>query len=292
LLGRDLIRLVVVVAIFGQLGTSALTVQTPSGKVIGYKSNNAQRFLGIQFAKAGRWQAPTLVTGNPSTIINATDYGPSCMQKPGYVPPNLSEDCLFINVYAPIWTTPTANLSVFVWIHGGGFLYGGSVSYPADDLVDLGNMIVVTFNYRLGPFGFMASATMAQENPQLNYGLQDQQLALLWVQKNIRYFGGNPDNVLIIGQSAGGASVLVRVCILIAINNADVSIISQLHLLTKGSMGLFHKAYSMSPGALYDVKSTKQSFADAQKVEEAIGCASVRLPITKLWSYLLARPDL
>lgn len=115
-----------------------------------------------------------------------------------------SEDCIFMNVYTPDLST-SKNLSVMVWIHGGGYQEGSSseIFFGPDFLMDE-NVILVTFNYRLGPFGFLSLGT--DELPK-NIGLKDQQFALKWVHENIHQFGGDKNSVTIFGQSVGGASV-------------------------------------------------------------------------------------
>nr|XP_022918844.1 venom carboxylesterase-6-like [Onthophagus taurus] len=113
-----------------------------------------------------------------------------------------NEDCLYLNVYSP---NLTSKLAVLVWIHGGGFYYGDGnyESRAPDNFIDQ-NLVVVTLNYRLGVFGFLSSGDDVVPG---NMGLKDQAMALEWVQENIGYFGGNPKNVTIMGESTGGASV-------------------------------------------------------------------------------------
>merc|ERR1719420_1449885 len=113
----------------------------------------------------------------------------------------MSEDCLGLNVYTPALDE---NLPVMVWIHGGNLAEGAGSSYPGEVLANAGNVIVVTINYRLGFLGYIA-------HPDLNgtnFGLLDQVKALEWVRENIASFGGDPSNVTIFGESAGGTSVL------------------------------------------------------------------------------------
>lgn len=121
------------------------------------------------------------------------------------------EDCLYLNVWRPSDAAPGADLPVMVWIHGGGFQTssGGSPFYDGENLARRG-VIVVTFNYRLGKLGFLAHPALSGEDPDNlsgNYGLLDQIAALEWVQRNIAQFGGDPGNVTIFGESAGGMSV-------------------------------------------------------------------------------------
>ena len=118
-----------------------------------------------------------------------------------------SEDCLSLNVYAP---QAGERLPVIVWIHGGAFVAGGSNQYDGTRLAGEGPVVVVTLNYRLGALGFLAHAGLDETRegePSGNDAIRDQQLALQWVQRNIDAFGGDPDNVTLVGESAGSASV-------------------------------------------------------------------------------------
>lgn len=132
------------------------------------------------------------------------------------------EDCLYLNIYTP---KVGQKLSVMVYIHGGGWLAGNGNrdSYGPEYLMDH-NIILVTMNYRLGPLGFLSTEDGVAPG---NYGLKDQQLALKWVQKYIKYFGGNPDSVTLFGQSAGAAS-------------------TNYHMLSKGSRGNLEKKLKLA----------------------------------------------
>ena len=163
--------------------------------------------------------APRLLEGN----IRATSFGSACVQDDG----SGSEDCLFLNVFFPKDTEPGDNLPVMVWIHGGALIQGAS-SVPGYDLPALvkEGVIVVTINYRLNAFGFLPHPAL--EDPTGNFGLKDQVAALEWVKDYIEDFGGNPDNVTIFGESAGGHSVL------------------SLMVSSRKDSGLFHKAIVQS----------------------------------------------
>lgn len=161
---------------------------------------------GIKYAEAERFAASALVV--PAGNIDATAFGSACVQDDG----SGSEDCLYLNVFFPRGTQPGDSLPVMVWIHGGALIQGaGSVpGYDVPALVNEG-VIVVTINYRLNAFGFLphpAFELAAGEDPTGNFGLKDQVKALEWVKAYIPDFGGNPDNVTIFGESAGGHSVL------------------------------------------------------------------------------------
>ncbi|RDW87245.1 carboxylic ester hydrolase-18 [Coleophoma crateriformis] len=178
-------------------------------------------YKGIPFATPPvgnlRWTAPT----NPSNwtgVLNATAFGADCAQSYaalsifGSGSTDISEDCLYLNVWAPANATAESNLPVYVWIYGGRFT-GGSGSVPTYDGSHLASkdIVVVTINYRMGPFGFLAHPELSAEsghNSSGNYGLLDQIQALTFLQSEIAAFGGNPDHMTVGGQSAGSASAL------------------------------------------------------------------------------------
>ena len=166
-------------------------------------------YLGIPYAAPPvgslRWMPPKPY-GRWHGILRATQFGTECPQVDGAVIG--SENCLFLNVYAPHTRKKRGPLlPVMVWIHGGGLSAGGSEMFDPSPLVEHGNLIVVTINYRIGLLGFFAHPAIDNEgHPRGNYGLMDQQFALKWVRQNIIGFGGNDRLVTIFGQSAGGLS--------------------------------------------------------------------------------------
>ncbi|HEV7313915.1 carboxylesterase/lipase family protein [Sphingopyxis sp.] len=190
---------------------AAQQVTVDSGAVTGATVDSIASFKGIPFAAApvgaGRWSAPAPVEPWRAPR-DATTYGPDCMQNPlpGIQPGSrpMSEDCLTLNVWTPK-PAKGAKLPVMVWIHGGGFV-GGSGTLPETDGAALArrDVVVVSFNYRLGRFGFFAHPALGKDG---NWGLMDQIAALKWVQRNIAAFGGDPAKVTIFGESAGGESV-------------------------------------------------------------------------------------
>ena len=201
-------------------------VRTPKGVVRGgVTADNMIRFFkGIPFAAPPvgplRWRAPQPVKAW-NGVKNATEFGPRCTQAlifsdMVFRDDGPSEDCLYLNVWAPeaafAGKAPgKVKLPVMFWIYGGGFMAGGS-SEPRQDGGNLSTkgVVVVSFNYRLGIFGFFAHPETAGEsghNSVGNYGLLDQLAALQWVHDNIALFGGDPDNVTIFGESAGSLSV-------------------------------------------------------------------------------------
>ncbi|KAK7044084.1 hypothetical protein VNI00_007800 [Paramarasmius palmivorus] len=175
-----------------------------------------ERWLGIPFALPPvgerRFKAPVPVTDASDALKDATKFGNACPQPPSDIGAPISEDCLYLNVFRPQNTTADAGLPVVVWIHGGQYTTGAA-SEPEDEptrmirrSVDNGKPIVmVSTNYRLNTFGFLASALMDPKD--LNAGLLDQREALRFVNANVRAFGGDPDKVTIWGQSAGAGSV-------------------------------------------------------------------------------------
>lgn len=203
-------------------GSVSPIVTVAEGKLKGVVVDSVQAFLGIPYAAppvgTQRWRSPAPAERWIGER-DSTTFGPSCMQsvKPtGFGPWSLeylvqgqvSEDCLFLNVWTPAMPrVPT--LPVMVWIHGGGFS-AGSGSVPIYDGAALARhgIIVVTINYRLGAFGYLAHPALTAEGGSSgNYAVQDMIAALRWVRANIAAFGGDPQQVTIAGQSAGAASV-------------------------------------------------------------------------------------
>jgi para-nitrobenzyl esterase len=208
--------LAAVVATAGGGGAMALStevIQTTSGPVRGSSDGHVDKFLGIRYAAspagANRWLPP--VPPAPShTVIDATAPGNACPQPINQFSAGSpqSEDCLFLNVWRPR-DVEGKGLPVMIWIHGGALVTGEGAGYDPSVMVESGNIIVVTINYRLGALGWLADAALADAGGDSgNYGLMDQQLAMKWVQDNIRNFGGDPKHVTISGESAGGLSTL------------------------------------------------------------------------------------
>jgi para-nitrobenzyl esterase len=167
----------------------------------------------------------------------------------------MSEDCLYLNVYTPAGSSDSERSHpVLVWIHGGGFVTDGARNYVPTQLASSGT-VVVTINYRLGALGFLADAALASRpgGPSGNYGLMDQQAALRWVQRNIRDFGGDPQNVTIAGQSAGGVSVLA-------------------HLVSESSRGLFQKAIVESGSFALTQRPLAAAEALGEQFASEVGC--------------------
>ena len=192
-------------------------VETEGGSVGGVAVDGGFVFRGVPYAAPPtgpfRWQAPQPAPAWDG-VRDATEFAPSCPQQAGpFAPPgSLDEDCLYLNVYTPaLGNADTSGRPVLVWIHGGGLAIDAARNYDPTLLAAEGT-VVVTINYRLGALGFLSHPALSSRpgGPSGNYGLMDQQAALGWVQRNIGEFGGDPLNVTIAGQSAGGLSVLAH----------------------------------------------------------------------------------
>lgn len=165
-------------------------------------------YLGIPYAKPPvndlRFRAP-IEADNWSAIKDAVRFGDPCIQMNDDKPIG-SEDCLYLNVFVPENGATDKSMPVMVLIYGGGYSRGDAGHHGPDFLMDRQNVILVTFNYRLGPLGFLSVGTPEYSG---NMGLKDQTLALKWVKSNIRYFGGDTDSITIFGYSAGTASIVL-----------------------------------------------------------------------------------
>lgn len=217
LLGILLTLLITVGILFLQTQKSSqLTelVSLDSGEILGEKSGEVYKFLGIPYAQPPvgdlRWQATQKVQPWQG-VRGATKFANVCPQpdlgSPGAIFGN--EDCLYLNVWTPA-EDMGEKLPVMVWIHGGAFMAGaGSLDmYDGEKLAEK-DVVVVTVNYRLGPFGYLVHPDLAKEsshNMSGNYALLDQIQALQWVKKNIKAFGGDSNNVTIFGESAGSVN--------------------------------------------------------------------------------------
>ena len=190
-------------------------VKVTGGQIAGMRADGMTTYLGVPFAAPPvgplRWRAPQPVA--PWTgVKEARSFAAACAQTAEWIPNPKSEDCLYLNVWAP---EKANKLPVIVWIHGGGF-YGGTAAQPGYNGANLARRgaIVVTVNYRLGVFGFFAHPELSAESPDKasgNQGILDQIAALRWVKTNIAALGGDPQRVTIVGESAGGESVTILV---------------------------------------------------------------------------------
>jgi para-nitrobenzyl esterase len=270
------------------------TVRIDSGLLAGVRdaAGGVDAWLGVPYAAAPvgalRWRPPAPVPAWDG--VRAADrLAPQCMQ-PGRAADSvyaefsgvqaMSEDCLTLNVRAPVQqatSSPPNKLPVMVWIHGGAFQQG-SAANPVFTRGDLPrhDVVLVTINYRLGPFGFMAHPELSAEGggSSGNYGLQDMAAALRWVQRNIAVFGGDPAQVTVFGQSAGAHGVVAL-------------------MASPEARGLFRHAIAQSFGisptpGLADAEAEGRAFAEAAG---AAGIAELRaLSAEALLERYLARP--
>ncbi|KAM7396517.1 hypothetical protein PAMP_019552 [Pampus punctatissimus] len=232
------------------------------------KETGVHAYLGVPFAKppvgpALRLAAPQPVEGWEG-IRDATQQPHMCIQHKEFVIdlldkhsgmlavlPDISEDCLYLNIYTPANRAHNAKLPVMVWIHGGGFILGSASIYDGSALAAYQDVVVVLIQYRLGLLGFLSTG---DENMPGNVGMLDQVQALKWIQQHIHSFGGDPTLVTIFGESAGGVSV-------------------SLLLLSPLSDGLFHQAIAESGTAAMDVLVANDSLLITQVVANASGCS-------------------
>lgn len=193
-------------------------VKIDSGRLAGKLVGETAEFLGIPYAKPPvgdlRFAPPQPVDAWRGTR-DATTFGLACAQDSLLMGPIPSaEDCLTVNVFTPSHARKSDRLPVMVFLHGGAFVGGASLQYEGHALSEAGHLVVVTLNYRLGAFGFLAhpalDATRPADAPSGNDGIRDQQLALDWVKRNIKAFGGDPSNVTIFGESAGSMSTCLH----------------------------------------------------------------------------------
>tara|TARA_Y100001951_G_scaffold17139_1_gene12245 strand:- start:1 stop:1659 length:1659 start_codon:yes stop_codon:yes gene_type:complete len=195
----------------GADGPNPLAIETSEGKVVGISNDGIRVFRGIPYAAPPvgdlRLAPPQPPASRSATLRLSEEFGNSCPQSDLTTGQQVgNEDCLYLNVYAP---AEAEDLPVMVWIHGGAFVFGnGGGEYDPTRLVEQ-DVIVVTLNYRLGNLGFLAHPAL--ESDAGNFALMDQQLALAWVKENITAFGGDPANVTIFGESAGGHSVMSHI---------------------------------------------------------------------------------
>ncbi len=251
-------------ALAGDYLSCEAPVETASGMVKGKADENTSScsWKGIPYAAPPvgelRFRAPEPPALHEG-VFEAYEFGPACIQKEGLGAGGksiygLSEDCLTLNIWRPV---RSGTFPVMVWIHGGGLSVGSSnyEMYEGARLAADQDVVVVSINYRLNVFGFFAHPDAAKEDPNGstgNYGILDQIQALKWVQKNIAAFGGDPDNVTIFGESAGGMSV------------CDL-------LVSPPAAGLFHRGIIES-GACDLVTTIEEGYEKGQNLAQAAGC--------------------
>ncbi len=243
--------------LIGAPGAVPKTVETRTGPVRGVVASAGQVFLGIPFAAPPigtlRFQPPRPV--QPWTAVrDATRAGAECVQAPLPGGQAVSEDCLNLNVYAPHDADAAHPRPVMVWLYGGGFVIGNNVQNDPSAMAERQGVVIVAPNYRLGVLGFLAHPALKGEG-EGSYALLDQQAALRWVRDNIAGFGGDPGNVTLFGESAGGWSVCYQ-------------------LTAPGARGLFHKAIIESGACTSPDSAISMQAAEAGGVRMAgeLGC--------------------
>jgi acetylcholinesterase len=234
-----------------------INIDVAQGTVSGLEANlpnggKYHAFKGIPYAVPPigelRFQAPRALDKFPNPVQDCSEDGEICFQRDMTTAVLGSEDCLSLNVYVP--AVKSDKMPVMVWIHGGAFMNGSgsSAMYSPEHLVQE-NVIIVTVNYRLGPLGFLSLPSGGVEG---NAGLKDQLLALKWVQQNISQFNGDPNNVTLFGESAGGAAV-------------------HLHLLSENSRQYFHKVICQSGTSTIEWVMQQDATTKAKKLAKVCG---------------------
>jgi para-nitrobenzyl esterase len=249
---------------------SSDVVHTEDGALRGVVTSRYRSFQGVPYAAPPlgrlRWAPPDPVVPWKG-IRDARAYQHNCLQSSDFDPAQprdtLSEDCLYLNVFTPPNASATSRLPVFFYVHGGSYQNGGSNESRLNGTWNAAqrDVVVVTINYRLNVFGFLASKSLRNRDPANTtgaYGILDQRAALAWVQRNIEGFGGDPARVMLTGESAGGASVYN-------------------HLVRPASWGLFARAVPESGGytLILPQPTSKEYEADFMRLMRKVGCASI-----------------
>lgn len=247
---KRLIQILIAVAsVFFAAPAVAQTVNAPAGKVRGVAEGDVRIFRGVPYARPPigdlRWRAPAPLR-RWRGVRSAAEFGAACMQprSPFFDYPTLSEDCLYLNVWAP---ADARRAPVLFWLHGGSLIdgAGSDAIFDGSRFAERG-VIVVSINYRLGALGWLAHPDLSAESRDGvsgNYGLMDQIAALRWVRRNIAAFGGDPDKVTIAGESAGALSVTYL-------------------LASPAARGLFDRAIAQSPYLITMPELRNSTFID------------------------------
>ncbi|XP_072344949.1 bile salt-activated lipase-like [Scyliorhinus torazame] len=239
-------------------------VKTEGGRVEGTNKRDGffasvDIFKGIPFAATPKRFEKAGPHPGWSDILKAKDFKPRCLQTTLTQDAVFgSEDCLYLNIWVPHGRKVSSNLPVMVWIFGGGFLMGAghganflnNYLYDGREIASRGKVIVVTFNYRVGPLGFLSTG---DTNAPGNQGLWDQHMAISWVKRNIAAFGGDPNKITLFGESAGAASV-------------------SLQTLSPYNKGLIKRAISQSGVATSPWAVQRNPMHWAQQLAQKVGC--------------------
>jgi para-nitrobenzyl esterase len=245
-----------------EASSESLQVVTDTGVLRGAEGAGVREFKGIPFAlpPVGNLRfSPPLPQTRWAGTLDATKYKSPCPQVARYGQTDASdnEDCLYLNITVPVAPPPARGVQqgkpVIVWIHGGAYVGGSADIYPLDYFSRLGDVIIVSINYRLGVFGFMAHPAF---DPAHNgsLGLEDQREALRWVKRNIGAFGGDPHNVTIAGESAGAASVCMQL------------------IAPREAAGLFQKAIIQSIGCTIHLRTAAEAANTGVKIAGLVHC--------------------
>lgn len=305
LVAKLIITLLLLPLLMAQNVISKPVIQMNDQIIMGKYINDLEVFLGIPFAKPPidnlRFRNPVKYDSSLNNF-DATSFGPECInQQYGFsneleilrkkIPDilidmlqnntntsgNMSENCLTINVFRPPIINSSISLPVMVWIHGGSFQTGSGASDPSwmikESIAMNQPVIYITFNYRLGPWGFLGGSTLTKEGGT-NLGLKDQRMALEWVQDNIGFFGGDKNRVLIFGESAGAMSVANHLVAYEGNHKYGDGHLFSAAIMQSGSVTAMRDTESKWPQKLFDIF-----------VEEA-GCANV----TSIMDCLRSRP--
>jgi len=253
--------------------TNDPVIRTENGRLQGVVGTEMIEYLGIPYAAPPvgtlRWMPPQAF-GRWKGVFQATQFGNTCPQMNTMGAVVGDEDCLFLNVYTPRGKNrvkPTRR-PVMVWIHGGGLTKGAGSDFDPTPLVEGGDVIVVTINYRLGMLGFFAQEALDSEGHLAgNYGFMDQQFALGWVQRNIAAFGGDPSRVTIFGESAGGLSVYSQLASPLAAG------LFQHAIAQSGAHAGFAPDYRVEILPIATAETTGNAFVESgAALADAVGC--------------------
>jgi para-nitrobenzyl esterase len=255
-----------------EVSPDPLQVVTDTGVLRGAEGAGVREFKGIPFAlpPVGNLRfSPPLPQTRWAGTLDATKYKSPCPQvsRFGQTDASDNEDCLYLNITVPAPRPPASGVPpgkpVIVWIHGGAYVGGSADIYPLDYFARLGNVIIVSINYRLGVFGFMAHPAF---DPAHNgsLGLEDQREALRWIKRNIGAFGGDPRNVTLAGESAGAASVCMQL------------------IAPQEAAGLFQKAIIQSIGCTIHLRTAAEAANTGVKIAGLVQCTDPAAAISCL----------
>ncbi|XP_070845033.1 bile salt-activated lipase-like [Chaetodon trifascialis] len=260
------LEFLVAVAVFLETVSAASlgVVRTEGGMVQGSKVKiglfrTMDVFKGIPFADVPRRFEKPVPHPGWDGVMKTTEFKKRCLQTNVLMTDTRGvEDCLYLNIWVPQGRSVSAGLPVMVWIFGGAFLAGGSMGanfldnylYDGQEIADRGDVIVVTVSYRVGPLGFLSTGDSSLPG---NYGLWDQHAAISWVHRNILAFGGDPDNITLFGESAGGVSV-------------------NFQILSPKNKGMIKRAISQSGVALCSWGINKNPRKVAEEIALKVNC--------------------